>query len=226
MHLIHDLRLVLASISACLEMIRQRHQGKPLPHGVDHINRLVESGFAMVEELLVSSSLRPAEPFVDVNDLLEGLDPVLSAVAGPAVKLQTTLVAPESRIYGHRVDIERIMFNLVFNAIAAMPQGGALSIDTDIVQPPQDEKWAGATPPFGSLQLTIRDTGRGMTELELAKAMNPMAKPRQDGSGLGLACILLILTRLGGTVSIDSQPDRGTTVTILLPLSPGGHRVH
>jgi len=207
-------------------MIRQQSQGKPLPHGVDHISRLVESGFAMVEELLVSRSLHPAEPFVDVNDLLEGLDPVLSAVAGPKVKLQTTLVAPQSRIYGQRVDIERIMFNLVFNAMAAMPKGGALSIDTDIVQPVQDEKWSGTTPPFGSLQLTIRDTGRGMTELELAKAMNPMAKPRQDGSGLGLACILLILTRLGGTVSIDSQLDQGTTITILLPLSPGGHRVH
>ena len=226
MHLIHDLRLILASISACIEMIRQQNPGQPLPHGVDHINRLVESGFAMVEELLVSRSLHPTEPFVEVNDLLEGLDPVLSAVAGPRIKLQTTLVAPHSRIYGQRVDIERIMFNLVFNAMAAMPKGGSLSIDTDIVEPSNDEKWIGAVPPFGNLKLTIRDNGRGMTELELAKAMNPMAKPRQDGSGLGLACILLILTRLGGTVSIDSQPDHGTTVTVLLPLSPAGHQVH
>ena len=226
MHLIHDLRLVLASISACLDMIRKQHEGKPLPHGVEHISRLVDSGFAMVEELLVSRNLHPAEPFVDVNDLLEDLDPVLSAVAGPKIKLQTTLVAPQSRIYGQRVDIERIMFNLVFNAMAAMTDGGLLSIDTDIVQPAQDEKWSGTTPPFGNLQLTIRDTGRGMTELELAKAMNPMAKPRQDGSGLGLACILLILTRIGGTVSIDSQPNNGTTVTVLLPLSPSGHQVH
>jgi len=226
MHLIHDLRLILASINACIEMIRQQSPGEPLPHGVDHISRLVESGFAMVEELLVSRALHPAEPFVDVNDLLEDLDPVLSAVAGSKVKLQTTQVAPESRIYGQRVDIERIMFNLVFNAVAAMPKGGALSIDTDIVQTAKDEKWSGAVPAFGSLQLTIRDSGRGMTEFELAKAMNPMAKPRQDGSGLGLACILLILTRLGGTVSIDSQPDHGTTVTVLLPLSPAGHQVH
>ena len=97
MHLIHDLRLILASISACIEMIRQQNPGQPLPHGVDHINRLVESGFAMVEELLVSRSLHPSEPFVEVNDLLEGLDPVLSAVAGPRIKLQTTLVAPHSR---------------------------------------------------------------------------------------------------------------------------------
>jgi signal transduction histidine kinase len=207
-------------------MIRQQSPDHQLPQGVDHINRLVESGFAMVEELLVSRNLHPAEPFVEVNDLLEGLDPVLSAVVGPAVKLQTTLVAPHSRIYGQRVDIERIMFNLVFNAIAAMPRGGALSIDTDIVEASTDEKWSGAVPQFGNLKLTIRDTGRGMTELELAKAMNPMAKPRQDGSGLGLACMLLILTRLGGTATIDSRPDHGTSVTILLPLSPAGHVVH
>ena len=226
MHLIHDLRLVLAAISACVEMIRKQHQGQPLPHGVDHISRLIESGFAICEELLVSRTFHPSEPFVDINDLLEGLDPVFSAVAGPRVKLQTTLVAPESRVYGQRVDIERIMFNLLFNAVAAMPAGGALSIDTDIVHANTDDKWAGATPAFGNLQLTIKDSGRGMTELELAKAMNPMAKPRQDGSGLGLACILLILTRLGGTASIDSSPGQGTVVKILLPLSPSGHQIH
>ena len=226
MHLIHDLRLVLAAISACVEMIRTQHQNEPLPNGVEHIGRLLDSGFGICDELLVSRTVHPAEPYVDVNDLLEGLDPVFSAVAGPGVKLQTTLVAPESRVYGQRVDIERIMFNLLFNAIAAMPSGGSLSIDTDIVHAKTDDKWVGATPAFGSLQLTIKDSGRGMTELELAKAMNPMAKPRQDGSGLGLACILLILTRLGGTASIDSSPGQGTVVKILLPLSPAGHQIH
>ena len=207
-------------------MIRTQHQGELLPHGVEHIGRLLDSGFGICDELLVSRTVHPAEPYVDVNDLLEGLDPVFSAVAGPGVKLQTTLVAPESRVYGQRVDIERIMFNLLFNAIAAMPSGGSLSIDTDIVHAKTDDKWVGATPAFGSLQLTIKDSGRGMTELELAKAMNPMAKPRQDGSGLGLACILLILTRLGGTASIDSSPGQGTVVKILLPLSPAGHQIH
>ena len=206
-------------------MLRKQYEGQPLPHEVDNISRLLDSGFAMVDELLVSSTLRPASPFVDVNALLEGLDPALSAVAGPGIKLQTTLVAPDSRIYGQQVDIERILLNLVFNAIAAMPSGGALSIETDVTQSPINE-WSRATPAFGNLQLTIRDTGRGMSEFELAKAMNPMAKPRQDGTGLGLACILLILTRLGGTLAIDSQPENGTAVTILLPLSPGGHQVH
>ena len=207
-------------------MLRKQYEGQPVPHEVENISRLLDSGFAMVDELLVTSALRPASPFVDVNTLLEGLDPALSTVAGPHIKLETTLVAPESRIYGQHVDIERIMLNLVFNAVAAMRSGGALSIETDVTQSPLDEKWSGAAPTFGNLRLTVRDTGSGMNELELAKAMNPMAKPRQDGTGLGLASILLILTRLGGTLSIDSRPDRGTAVTILLPLLPCGHQVH
>jgi len=207
-------------------MLRKQYEGQPMPNQVDNISRLVDSGYAMVDELLVSSTLRPAAPFIDVNALLEGLDPALSTVAGPGIKLQTTLVAPESRIYGQRVDIERIMLNLVFNAVAAMPSGGALSVETDVTQSPLNDKWSGATSSFGNLKLTIRDTGHGMSEFELAKAMNPMAKPRQDGTGLGLACILLILTRLGGTVSIDSEPEKGTAVTILLPLSPCGNQIH
>lgn len=207
-------------------MLRKHYEGQPMPNEIDNISRLVDSGYAMVDELLVSSTLRPASPFVDVNMLLEDLDPALSTVAGPGVKLQTTLVAPESRIYGQRVDIDRILLNLIFNSVAAMPSGGALSIETDVTQSPLNEKWSGATPPFGNLKLTIRDTGRGMNELELANAMNPMAKPREDGSGLGLACILLILTRLGGTLSIDSQPGSGTSVTVLLPLLPCGNQIH
>ena len=142
MHLIHDLRLVLAAIASCLEMLRKQYEGQPMPHEVDNISRFVDSGFAMVDELLVSGTLRPSTPFVDVNMLLEDFDPALSTVAGSDIKLQTTLVAPESRIYGQRVDIERILLNLVFNAVSAMPGGGALSIETDVTQSPLNREIA------------------------------------------------------------------------------------
>jgi signal transduction histidine kinase len=103
------------------------------------------------------------------NTLLEASTRRSSTVAGPGVKLQTTLVAPESRIYGQRVDIERILLNLVFNAVAAMPSGGALSIETDVTQSPLARSGAGATQRSGNLKLTIRDSAAGMNELELAR---------------------------------------------------------
>jgi signal transduction histidine kinase len=51
-------------------------------------------------------------------------------------------------------------------------------------------------------------------------------RPRPDGSGLGLASVALILTRLGGTLGIESKPETGTTVTVLLPLAPANGHVH
>jgi signal transduction histidine kinase len=221
MHLIHDLRLVLAAIASCLQTLRQRNEGHPVPKEVDHIGRLLETGFSVLEELLVSAAVRPDAPYVEINPLLGGLDEVVTTIVGPDVTVRTSLGAAESRVYGRKVDIERILLNVVFNAVAAMPSGGALSIETELTKSsPDNQTWTNPATPFGSLRLTIRDNGRGMSDAELATAMDPMAKPRLDGSGLGLASVLLILTRLGGTVSIESQPGKGTAIVIVLPLSP------
>ena len=65
MHLIHDLRLVLAALASCTEMLRKQYEGQSAPHEIDNITRLLDSGFAMVDDLLVSSTFRPTRPFVD-----------------------------------------------------------------------------------------------------------------------------------------------------------------
>jgi signal transduction histidine kinase len=219
MHLIHDLRLVLLAIANCLETMRERVKGAPLPTEVEHIARLLETGVAITDELLVSRSLHPAAPFVEVNRLLEGLDGVVGTIVGADVALRTKLGAPESRVYAQPLDLERILLNAVFNAAAAMPTGGALLIETNVA--PTAAGASADTAPFGNLRLTIRDTGCGIPESQLAEVIDPMAKPRQDGSGLGLASIALILTRIGGSFSIESRPNEGTVVSIALPLWPG-----
>jgi signal transduction histidine kinase len=218
MHLIHDLRLVLLAIVSCLETLRERVKGDPLPTEVEHIARLLETGVAITDELLVSRSLHPAAPFVEVNRLLADLDGVVGAIVGADVALRTKLGAPESRVYAQPLDLERILLNAVFNAAAAMPTGGALLIETDVAP---TAAASADTAPFGNLRLTIRDTGCGIPESRLADVIDPMAKPRQDGSGLGLASIALILSRIGGSFSIESRPNEGTVVSIALPLWPG-----
>jgi signal transduction histidine kinase len=227
MHLIHDLRLVLAAIAACLETLKERTEGSPVPQEFDHIRRFLDTGFSVADELLVSPTLPPPASLVDVNALLENIDAAMGSVAGADVSVRTKLGAMDSRVYGRAVDIERMLLNVVFNAIAAMPSGGGLSIETAVTQSTTGEAWTGAAAPFGNLRLTLRDTGRGMSDAELAAIMNPLARPRQDGTGLGLASVLLILTRLGGTITIDSRPDGGTEVAISLPLAPAaGTQIH
>ncbi len=119
----------------------------------------------------------------------------------PALTYARRLAPATPAIYAQRADIERILLNVAFNAVAAMPAGGSLLIDTEVI-----ENTTGAVEsPSGDLRLTIRDTGRGMSEAELQRVIDPLAKPRLDGTGLGLACVSLILTRLGGQLA-DREP--------------------
>jgi signal transduction histidine kinase len=180
----------------------------------------------MLEEVLVSSALREPPKGVDVNALLQDFDPIAKTIVGSDVTMRTTLGARESRVHAQRVDLERILLNLVFNGAAAMPGGGALVIETSVSEPSHDSSMLDPAAPFGVLHVTIRDTGRGMSDRQLANAFNPSARPRPDGTGLGLACVALIILRLGGTMAIDSDED-GTIVKIELPLSPAGcHQIH
>ena len=217
MHLIHDLRLVLTSISACLEALHRRSAQPSPPPEIDQANRLLETGRNLVDELLVSRSLRPLAPYVDVNTLVHDLEAILASIVGPGISIRTKLGPGHARIYAQRADIERILLNVVFNAAAAMPSGGSLLIETEVIE----NTTGAADPPYGSLRLTVRDTGHGMSETELHRVIDPMVKPKQDGTGLGLACVSLILTRLGGHFTIESRRYHGTVVSILLPLADG-----
>jgi signal transduction histidine kinase len=221
MHLIHDVRLVLVALKACLQLLRTRGRTSRQPAELDQADRLVDLALTLVDELLVSRDRKAVAPHFDVNAIIETLDAVVMTLAGPHVGVSTRLGSGNARVYAQRGDIERILLNLAFNAVAAMPSGGTLLIDTDIVNN------AGATDSrFGNLLLTIRDTGHGMSDVDLGSAVDPQAAPRPDGSGLGLASIALILTRLGGRMIVESEPDKGTLVSILIPLADGGHQVH
>ncbi len=224
MHLIHDLRLVLLSIAACLEAKGGRRASAP-PETA-HSLRLLDIGLNITDEMLMSSCTRPPVTYIDVNTVLEDLDAVISTIVGPAIVVTTKVGALDSRVHAQRIDIERIVLNLVLNAAAAMPSGGVLTIETesdfDGRKPAPD-----SIPSFGTLRIRVRDTGRGMSDSQLLRVVDPMAAPRPDGSGLGLASVALILTRLAGTLAISCDDPPGTLVTVSLPLSTqASTRVH
>jgi signal transduction histidine kinase len=221
MHLIHDVRIVLMSIAACLSALHQRSAQPSLAPELDQANRLLDTARALIDERLVSRSLQPLAPYVDVNALLRDLDAVLATIVGPGISVRTKLGTGDTRIYAQRADIERILLNVAFNAAAAMPAGGSLLIDTEVIE----KTTGGKDSSHGKLRLTIRDTGRGMSEAELQRVIDPLAQPKLDGTGLGLACVSLILTRLGGQLAIESRQSHGTLVSILFPLADD-HQIH
>jgi two-component system, cell cycle sensor histidine kinase and response regulator CckA len=114
--------------------------------------------------------------------------------------------------------IEQVLMNLAINARDAMREGGTLTIRARI-EPLATDRADSTNAQGPSVVLTVQDTGCGMTPEVLQHAFEPFftTKETGKGTGLGLATAYGIVRQNRGTVSLDSAPDRGTTVTIRLP---------
>jgi CheY-like chemotaxis protein len=119
-----------------------------------------------------------------------------------------------------RSQIEQVIMNLVVNARDAMSDGGTIRIATARRQISEQRASAsGEMQPGEHACLKVSDTGHGMDEETLARAVEPFFSTREQGTGLGLATVYGIVQQCGGDIEIESQPGEGTTVTVCLPLT-------
>ena len=102
--------------------------------------------------------------------------------------------------------LHRAISNLVSNAVDAMPQGGTLTLRT------RQEN--------DRVYLEISDTGTGLTPEECQRLFTPYYSSKQQGTGLGLAIVQSVVSDHGGRISVESQPGRGATFRVELPLAP------
>jgi two-component system NtrC family sensor kinase len=110
-----------------------------------------------------------------------------------------------------RGNLQQIFLNVINNAFAAMTDGGRLEIVI-------------AREGTSQIRVKLSDTGHGIPEADLKRVFEPFFTTRQGrhGTGLGLSVTYGMVSEMGGTITVTSQIDRGTTVTITLPLSPPG----
>jgi PAS domain S-box-containing protein len=124
--------------------------------------------------------------------------------------------------------LEQLVMNLVVNARDAMPKGGKLHIDTSCINLDEwSSKAYGNLQPGDYVQLSVSDTGCGMTAAAIDRAFEPFftTKERGKGTGLGLSTVYGIVAQNGGGIHIDSAPGAGTTFHICLPIAePAGER--
>ena len=104
--------------------------------------------------------------------------------------------------------IYQVVFNIVFNASQAMPQGGRLHLETQLA--PQGE----------GVSLSITDTGCGIAPEALSQIFNPFYTDKNRGTGLGLAIARSIVEKHGGKIEVASLVSAGSCFTITLPLPP------
>ena len=124
---------------------------------------------------------------------------------------------------GDRGQMEQVVLNLAINARDATPSGGRVEISVAARDTPTQGRGGASR----HAVLTVRDSGRGMSEEVQSRIFEPFytTKPRGSGSGLGLSTVFAIVSRIGGTVSVQSAPDAGTTLEVALPLADGTEAV-
>lgn len=212
----HDFNNLLQAVSSSLDLIASRTANdERARHLVDMALSAVDRGRRLTGQLMAFSrvqriALRP----VRVADLLVDIKELLARTIDPSVELSFDIEEAPHAVLADSVQFELGLLNLALNARDAMPGGGKLHIavrnrhlegrdDVD------DGDYVG---------ITVTDTGIGMTPDVIARAFEPFftTKAVGQGSGLGLSMVFGMARQSGGTVTIESAPDRGSSITVFL----------
>jgi signal transduction histidine kinase len=173
---------------------------------VTDIIHTAEQAAALTRQLLAFSRQDVREPRpLDLNDLLVHMQTMLGSMLGKPIALELVYARSLGLVEADPGQLEQVVLNLALNARDAMPNGGALTIETANVEQ--------------YVLLLVRDTGCGMDERTKGRLFEPFftTKPKGKGTGLGLATVERIVRESGGHIEIDSELRRGSVFRVYLP---------
>jgi signal transduction histidine kinase len=218
----HDFGSVLTAIRGYADRAR-RHlpEDGPGPANLEGVIRAADRGADLISRLLVISRPREIEPtLLELDELIAETGAMLRRVVGDDVELLIDLDANEGRVRGERSQVEQVLLNLAVNARDAMPDGGTLTIATgSVVLDEEQARSHGNVAPGDYVTLACSDDGIGMDRDTVQRIFEPFFTTKTEGTGLGLSTVYGIVKNSGGHVLVDSEPNRGTTFTVYLPLA-------
>jgi PAS domain S-box-containing protein len=223
----HDFNNILAIILGNAELLRlhfpgDRHAGEI----IDSILRAALHGKDLTGHLLAFSRRRLLNPQpVDVNALVASIVRLLGRTLGEPIRLRTDTSSGAGVAFVDPAALEAAVLNIALNARDSMPDGGSLTIRTSTHEVTDVPATDDDLKPGWYALLTIEDTGSGMPPDVVARAFEPFftTKTGGRGTGLGLSMVYGFAKQSGGTVVIDSEVGRGTTVKMFLPLTTSEH---
>jgi signal transduction histidine kinase/CheY-like chemotaxis protein len=182
---------------------------------LDEIQLATRRGTGLVRQLLAFGGKGHFEERVlDLNTIVTDSEPLLRRLLGAHTTLTLELCPNVLLVHTDSDELKRVLLNVVVNAREAMPEGGAVTIETRSVP---REPSAGGT--GRSAELVVTDSGQGMDAATRERAFEPFftTKGPSGNTGLGLASTYAVISQSGGRVSIDSKPGAGSRVTLTLP---------
>ena len=218
----HDFNNLLTVINGYSQfMVHSLDHNDPLQQDAKEILAAGERAATMTRQLLAFSRRQVLEMRVlDLNEVLEGMTKMLPRLIGEHITLDVHLDPELGYVRADPGQMEQVIINLVVNARDAMPEGGALELETANVErigelPPEH----GSPHDHGYVLLSVRDTGCGMSPEVLEHVFEPFFTTKEPGSGtgLGLSTVYGIVKQSGGEVTVDSAVGVGSTFRIYLP---------
>jgi two-component system, cell cycle sensor histidine kinase and response regulator CckA len=224
----HDFNNILTVIYGYCYMLQSGTENNPvLRSNVDQVLAAAERAANLTRSLLAFSRKQPMslKP-VNVNDLILNVGKLLTRIIGEDIQLKTLFQANPLTVYADGGQIEQVMMNLATNARDAMPKGGRLTIETGIEEIREDFIHAHGYGTPGSYVVTsVSDTGEGMDAETAKKIFEPFFTTKEvgKGTGLGLSIVYGVIKQHNGFINACSEPGRGTTFRIYLPLDTEVH---
>ena len=222
--IIHDLNNIFGIIMNCAPALNEAPLSKQQQSYVDAINAAADTG-ADLTGLILSSFAKndhiPKEE-IDLNIMLKNIFKLIKSAAADKVTIDLHENLRLPKVYGNRIHIRQILFNIANNAIQAMrDRGGKLSLKAEHtdVKPEQIPDYVEYASPGSYVRVTISDTGHGIDPNHLPHIFEPFLSfdPEKGGSGLGLSIVKSLLKSHQGFITVTSQVDVGTTFYIYFP---------
>ena len=223
----HDFNNILMAVMGYGALLQKEiDERNPLRPYVDEILSGSQKAAQLTQSLLGFSRQQPVilNP-LNLNDIIGGAEKLLKRLVIEDIAVRTILTPDDIVVMADATQIDQVLFNLATNARDAMPRGGALTIETRVVELDDDFRHHhGYGEPGTYALLSISDTGIGMDEATKEKIFDPFFTTKEvgKGTGLGLSSVYGAVKQHNGYIAVYSEPNIGTTFHIYLPVVSGG----
>ena len=219
----HDFNNLLMPITGALDLLQRRFADADARAGrlIDGALQSAERAKTLVQRLLGFARRQTLQTqAVDLERLLEGMHDLIRSSVGSTIELHTVCPSHLPQAVADPNQLELALLNLCVNARDAMPKGGTLTIAADVVAPGPEQS---ELPQREYVRVSVTDTGTGMDQQTLARAIEPFFSTKETGrgTGLGLSMVHGLAGQLGGHFAISSTPGKGTRVELWLPKASG-----
>ena len=222
----HEFKNLLTVIMAYASLLQDQTRGQPMEKDVGKILEAAQMANELVSRLeAVTRHTPPRLEDVDVFDIIKDVEAVLRKTLPRNIAFFVPERAKLPKIHTDPAILYRAILNLCLNARDAMPDGGNLAIEADVVRVEHEDVAAHPDRMPGTyVTVSVTDTGHGMTPDVKRRIFEPFFTTKKGGTGLGLSVVQHLIHGMGGWLTVYSEPNLGSCFRIYVPTVAGQHQ--